>query len=160
MGAARIAAIVLGLISCAALSQQAAMSRLTVAVKDQTNALIPGAQVTVSNAESGLQFRAEAEKSGPNAGEAILNLEPGRYVLRVHAAGFKTGEEEDTEVRADMIRIVILSIGDVQLPCTLPCEVDLPIPEEHAALSTEVLSLPLQQFVPPAKRLHSRLRWF
>ena len=158
MAAARIAAIVLALTSCTALSQQAAKTSLIVTVKDQAGALIPGAQVTVTNPKSGAQLQTIADKNGPSTGQAALTLDPGRYDLRVRASGFKFWEEKDLEMRADTRRTVVLPVSNN--PCGVCIDPLSVIPEEHPRLTTDVPLMPIQQFAPNAKRLRSRLRLF
>jgi hypothetical protein len=157
MAAARIAAIALLLISCTALSQKRAMSSITVTITDQTGAVIPGARVWASKEASSSRLEATANASGL----AILNLEPGRYGLRVQARAFKTWGEDYVEVETDLRRTVTLAIADDRpLPCTLPCEFEFQIPVEHLQLASEVPLIPMQQLAVPSKRLRSKSHWF
>ena len=158
--AARIAAIALALISSAALAQQPARVTLTVTVTDQSGALIPGAHVTATRADSGLRSEAIADPAGPSTGQATLQLEPGIYTLRVQAKGFKYWEERNVELKTATRRTYALPIDDIHPPCTLPCEpiLFLVIPAEHPQLTTEIPMMPLQQMAPPARRLRSQHR--
>lgn len=158
MAAARIAAVALALFSGTALSQQPERVSLTVRVTDQSGALIPGAHVTATKADSGLRSEAIADPAGPTTGQATLNLEPGIYTLRVHARAFKYLEEKNIELRSATRRTYALPIDDIHLPCTLPCEpiLFLEIPAEHPQLSAQLPLLPLQQLTPPARRLGHR----
>lgn len=158
MAAARIAAFALALFSCAALSQNPAMGSITVTVIDESGALIGGARFSATKIESGVRLEATAGRDGPATGQATLKLKTGRYRLRVEAKAFKSWEEEDVEVNAEVHRAVTLPIDNNFLPCTLPCDgfAVLVIPGEHVLLDVNVPLIPIQQFVPPAKRLRIR----
>jgi len=156
MAAARIAAIAIVLISCTVLSQKPAMNSITVTVADQTGAVIPGASVRATKQASGFRLEATSDANGL----AILNLEPGRYDLRVQARGFKTREEDDVGVATDLRRTVTLAIGDQQLPCTLPCDFPPLVPVEHLQLASEVPLIPMQQLTVRSKQLRAKSHWF
>ncbi len=55
-------------------------------VKDSSGALVPGAQVTVTNEATGLQRTAQSNQAGYYV---VASLPPGFYTVMVEAAGFK-----------------------------------------------------------------------
>src|SRR6266404_1679679 len=56
------------------------------AVTDTTGSLIPGAKITVTNAEAGFVFTSVTTAEGT---WYIPNLNPGSYQLKIEAQGFK-----------------------------------------------------------------------
>jgi hypothetical protein len=76
-------------------AQATATATLEGTVSDKTAAVIPGADVTISNRSTGLQ---RVEKSN-NAGFYVFNLLPaGIYELRVGVKGFTTGLYQNVEL--------------------------------------------------------------
>src|SRR5687768_2864824 len=72
---------------------------LLVTVTDQTGAVIPGATVTATPADSGTAKPAPATTS--EKGQATLGtLTPGRYSLRAEFPGFEARVLADTRIRA------------------------------------------------------------
>jgi hypothetical protein len=61
-------------------------------VSDATHALVPGAQVTVTNHETGLRRSARTDEAGRFN---FPQLKPGRYLVTVEAPGFATQQNEN-----------------------------------------------------------------
>ena len=57
-------------------------------VTDATGAVIPGAQITIVNAETGVQTLSE---TGINGTYFVPNVPPGQYNIAAEADGFKRG---------------------------------------------------------------------
>lgn len=64
-------------------------------VTDKSGAIIVAAQVTVVNAEQGLQ---RAASTGAQGEYEFLSLQPGTYVLAVEAAGFRKYERKNVQL--------------------------------------------------------------
>jgi Carboxypeptidase regulatory-like domain len=68
-------------------AQTSQVSQISGRVVDQSGAVIPSAQVTITNVNTGI---ARAVSSGPNGRYAITNLPVGSYRLEVTKSGFQT----------------------------------------------------------------------
>jgi hypothetical protein len=86
--------------SAAGAQTPARRGRLTVAVMDQTNSVLPDAVVTLAGQDEPLAaIRLESHASG--FGVAVFeNVEPGRYTIRAGFPGFQTAIVQDVRVRA------------------------------------------------------------
>jgi hypothetical protein len=87
-------------------------------VRDPAAASIPGATVTVRNAETGLRVKTQSDRVGSYQ---LLQLVPGPYEMTVEAAGFQSLERKGIIVRvADRVTLnVALSIGQVSERITI-----------------------------------------
>src|SRR5689334_3278527 len=82
------------------------------AVTDTSGSTVPGAKITVTNADAGFVF---TSVTTPEGTWYIPNLNPGSYQLRIEAAGFKTYVQNGIILRtAEQPRIdVNLEVGNV-----------------------------------------------
>jgi hypothetical protein len=91
-------------------------ARLIVTVLDQTNAVIPGATVTVTGSEA--PTRAAARPAVPTSTQGvatITSLPPGRYDIRAEFAGFEPTVLNDVRLRVgDNRHAVVLRIKRVE----------------------------------------------
>lgn len=108
----------------ALLPAQDARGRITGKVTDASGGGIPGAEVTVTNATTGVVLRATPAASG---NYEVPYLAPGLYTVRVSAAGFKSHERANLEVRvADRLTIdVTLEVGAVTESVTVSGQASL-----------------------------------
>ncbi len=87
---------------------------LTGIVKDPSDAVIPGAQVTVTNIATNVVAKVTASESGSYL---VLNLNPGQYLVQVEAPGFQRFEQTvalDIGSRARLdVSLPIGSIGEM-----------------------------------------------
>ncbi len=95
-----------------ALAQSTGTATMTGAVTDSSGAIIPGAKITVTNADSGYVFNSVTTNEGT---WYIPNLNPGVYQLRIEAQGFKGYVQNGIVLRtAEQPRIdVRLEVGNV-----------------------------------------------
>jgi hypothetical protein len=84
-----------------ALAQGETTSAITGEVRDTTNAVLPGATVTITNHETGLKRSARTNDAGRFS---FPQLKPGTYSVRVEARGFEPRQNDD----------VISSLGQKQ----------------------------------------------
>jgi len=89
-----MAAILLGLMGYLAFGQ-AVTGSLVGTVTDSTEAVIPGAKVTITEVNTGFQRQGVANQSG---NYAFGNLPPGIYRVEVEVPGFKKGVRDGVEV--------------------------------------------------------------
>jgi hypothetical protein len=155
MASIRIAAIALALCACTVLAQQPTVGILSVLVKDQSGAVIPGAHIVATVLTTGTRIEVTANGNG----QAVVHLDQGSYDLKVWARGFETWKDIEVEVNAETYRAVTLIAPDVHREVWVTSDV-IEIPQEHPVLAAEISSIPMQQYVPPAKPFRHKRRWF
>src|SRR5215469_10868825 len=74
---------------CAAVAwaQSSQVSQIAGVVQDSTGAAVPGAQITITNTDTGI---ARTTESGADGAYTIPNLAPGPYRLQAEKSGFAT----------------------------------------------------------------------
>jgi hypothetical protein len=85
------AALLVAMIATPAGAQER-FSGLTGTVTDASGAVLPGATVAITNKETGKVFTAV---TGADGVYRVLDLEPGRYSVKVELPGFATTEFPD-----------------------------------------------------------------
>jgi outer membrane receptor protein involved in Fe transport len=80
-------------------------------ISDASAAIIPGAQVTVTNVSTGI---VQSVVSGPNGAFEVRYLVPGEYIVEAKLSGFRT-ERRTVALRvAQMARLnLVLEVGDI-----------------------------------------------
>src|SRR5215213_1132760 len=108
--------------SFAVFAQQQSLGTLRGQVSDEFGGLIVGANVTVADA-SGVERAATTDDAGRYA---LTGLAPGRYTLRVVAAGFAEYENTEIEVAAGRTEPfnIALSVTIEQVEVTVAPEAD------------------------------------
>jgi hypothetical protein len=91
----RAMTLLIGLSLVAGAAAQGAAGQLSGTVYDPTGARVAGAEITVTNRDTGLERKATTSDAGDFA---IALLPPGRYVVKAAAKGFKTVALEDVTV--------------------------------------------------------------
>jgi hypothetical protein len=89
---ALILAVVASLSPPQALGQGETTSAIVGQVRDTTNAVVPGATVTIANPETGLRRSAETDGAGRFN---FPQLKPGTYSVKVEAQGFEPRQNDD-----------------------------------------------------------------
>ena len=92
---------------------QTTSGTITGIVTDPSNAVVPGAQITLTNRATGLQ----RETLASDAGEyRVPLLPPGLYTIKVEATGFKTEVVKDVKLETlQTARVDFrLELGDVR----------------------------------------------
>src|SRR5688500_14408316 len=80
------------LLLASTLPAQERFGELQGTVTDSTGAAVPGATVTVTNKGTNRVF---TTKSGADGSYILRDLEPGRYMVKIEAAGFSGVEYPD-----------------------------------------------------------------
>src|SRR5580658_5433199 len=75
-----------------ALAQGETTSAIVGQVRDTTNAVLPGATVTITNHDTGLKRTAQTDEAGRFN---FTQLRPGTYSVRVDARGFDPGQNDN-----------------------------------------------------------------
>jgi outer membrane receptor protein involved in Fe transport len=140
-----IALVVVFLLHAPVAFAQVDRATLTGIVKDPSGAVIPGAQVTVTNIATGVVAKVTASDGGSYL---VLNLNPGEYLVQVEAPGFQKFEQTVALDIGSRARLdVSLPLGSVGEMVTVTGVSPL-ISTETAALgkvvaNNEVSKLPL-----------------
>jgi carboxypeptidase family protein len=114
-GVCRTVALFLVLIPALAAAQVVTGGRLAITVVDQTDAVIPGAKVTVTRIDGPEPRPTRSEESNQQGIATITGLGPGRYSVRAEFPGFENGSVPDVRVRAgDNRHRIALAIQKVE----------------------------------------------
>lgn len=85
---------------------------------DQHSALIAGAQVTITNTDTGVSTRAQTTSAGYYAAPSLI---PGMYTVQVEKSGFRKYVQENVSV--DALQVVglniMLSLGEISESVTV-----------------------------------------
>ena len=108
---AELVGVLVAFLASPALAQQRD-TRMLITVIDQTNAVIPGATVTVSGAEPATQKTEHPPvQTSPNGLATIPGLTPGRYTARAEFQGFFPGVLKEVRIRqGDNRHIIVLLV--------------------------------------------------
>src|SRR5271170_6450831 len=87
-----ILAVVASLPPPQAVAQGETTSAIVGQVRDATDAVVPGATVTITNHETGLKRTALSDDAGRFN---FPQLKPGTYSVRAEAQGFSPGQNDD-----------------------------------------------------------------
>jgi hypothetical protein len=100
---------------------QERFSGLTGEVRDASGAVLPGANVTITNKENGKLYTAV---TGADGVYRILDLEPGRYSVKFELSGFQSGEVPDVVLLLGKTLTIdsTLKVGDLQEAVTVTAE--------------------------------------
>jgi outer membrane receptor protein involved in Fe transport len=95
-----------------ALISQTSYGSINGTIRDATGAVVPGAQVTLTNPDTGAKATRETNASG---NFVFVNISPGNYTLSVQASGFAKAEEPLFAVRVNDAQThdVTLKLGNL-----------------------------------------------
>jgi hypothetical protein len=112
------------LLVCVPLYAQTETGRILGSVLDQSQAVVVGAAVTITDTQRGLTRNLTSNDAGEYL---VTNLLPGVYTLRVAAPGFKNVERRNIELQvASDVRVdFVLQPGDTQQTVTITEEAPL-----------------------------------
>lgn len=91
---------------------QSSYGSINGTVRDASAAVVPGAQVTLTNTETGVKVQRETNESGFYV---FVNLTPGTYALAVQAKGFSTAQESAFSLRVNDTQThdITMAVGNV-----------------------------------------------
>jgi hypothetical protein len=149
-----------GMHSPAAFAQNASF---TGHVADPTGAAVPKAKIVVHNQQTGV----EVTSSTTGAGDyTVPYLTPGRYTLKVSAAGFQTENQTDIDLQAAQVAVIDfkLAVGSVSQSVTVDANQSLldrgDATRGEEVENTRVTELPLNGRNPVMlDRLNSSVIW-
>jgi hypothetical protein len=101
---------------------QAVYGSIFGTVTDNSGAVVPGAEVTITNIGQQKEYKTITNASGGYSQGALI---PGRYQVKTELTGFKTFIQESVEVKVDAAARVdaVLQVGQVQEVVTVTGEV-------------------------------------
>jgi hypothetical protein len=109
---------------------------ITGTVSDPAGAVVPGAPIVATNAETGVQFRSETTSTG---NYTIPSMPAGSYDLSIEVPGFKKFQQQGIRVQvAQTARIdVVLEVGSTTESVTVTADAPL-LKSESAEQSTTI----------------------
>jgi Carboxypeptidase regulatory-like domain/TonB dependent receptor-like, beta-barrel/TonB-dependent Receptor Plug Domain len=121
-------------------------SQLTGLVKDKTDAVVPAASVTLTNAETGAVLNAKSSKAGFYVFASIV---PGRYSLAGDAPGFAKTIINDVKIdaAANVSQDIVLQVRSSSQSVNVVSDPPSELTETTAAVST-VIDRPLIENMP------------
>ncbi len=103
---------------------QAVMGSLVGTVTDSTDAVIPGAKVTITEVNTGIQRVGATNQSG---NYMFGNLTPGVYRVEVEVPGFKKGIRDQVEVLVNTTARANLQLEPGEVTQSIEVVVDIPM---------------------------------
>jgi hypothetical protein len=95
------------ILGAALLRAQLPTARVTGTVTDPSGAVVPGAQITLTNTANGFTYSAVTGASGEYV---VPDLRPANYTLKVEAKGFKTYEQTGVTVEVNQVASVNVTL--------------------------------------------------
>jgi len=152
---AALAALFVVLLSTPALAQFRAALQGTIT--DQAGAVVPGATVTLTSAETGKSQQVQASDEGTYR---FSGLAPGRYTLTAELAGFKKSTVADVEVGAEETQglDIALTTGEVAESVTVTAADVAQLETENANVRGAITTEEVQRLPQIGRDPYSLLR--
>jgi hypothetical protein len=112
------------LVPVKALAQGETTSAIVGQVRDATNAVVPGAIVTITNSETGLRRNAKTDDSGRFN---FPQLKPGIYSVKVEASGFEPRQNNNVVSALGQKQTVDFTLGVARSNETVEVSSEAPI---------------------------------
>lgn len=138
--------MLLALAMSTAVSAQVITGSITGRVTDPSGSTVPGAQITVANTQTGLEYRSQSNETGYYT---VSALQPGDYQVTVRAEGFKGQSRGGLAIVSDQAARVDFTLEIGQVTETVEVTGRTPLLEsESGALGTtmerqNIIDLPL-----------------
>ena len=146
--AAHFAFLVLAVASLAsvkALAQGETTSAIVGQVRDRTNAVVPGAIVTIINSETGLRRSAKTDDSGRFN---FPQLKPGIYSVKAEASGFEPRQNNNVVSALGQKQTVDFTLGVARSRETVEVSSEAPILNPENANTATTLNAPALEDLP------------
>ena len=121
------------------LAQGETTSAIVGQVRDATNAVVPGAIVTITNSETGLRRGAKTDDSGRFN---FPQLKPGIYSVKVEASGFEPRQSNNVVSALGQKQTVDFTLGVARSRETVEVSSESPILNPENANTSTTLSAP------------------
>jgi len=140
-----LAAAVVLLIPAETLGQGETTSAILGQVTDSTNAVVPGATVTVTNRETGLKRIARTDDAGRFN---FPQLKPGTYAVRAEAQGFEPQQADNVVSGLGQRQTVNLTLRVAQTKQTVEVSAEAPMINPSNANTSTTLNAPALENLP------------
>ena len=114
-------------------------------VRDPTNAVVPGAMVTITNSETGLRRSARTDDSGRFN---FPQLKPGTYSVKVEASGFEPRQNNNVVSALGQKQTVDFALGVARSRETVEVSSEAPILNPENANTSTTLNAPALEDLP------------
>ncbi len=128
-----------------ALAQGETTSAIVGQVRDATNAVVPGAIVTITNPETGLRRSAKTDDSGRFN---FSQLKPGNYSVKVEASGFEPRQNNNVVSALGQRQTVDFTLGVARSRETVEVSSEAPILNPENANTATTLNAPALEDLP------------
>ena len=128
-----------------ALAQGETTSAIVGQVRDTTNAVVPGAIVTITNPETGLRRSAKTDDSGRFN---FPQLKPGIYSVKVEASGFEPRQYNNVVSALGQKQTVDFTLGVARSHETVEVSSEAPILNPENANTSTTLNAPAMEDLP------------
>jgi hypothetical protein len=133
------------LLPAEALAQGETTSAIVGQVRDTTNAVVPGAIVTITNPDTGLRRSAKTDDLGRFN---FPQLKPGTYSVKVEALGFEPRQNNNVVSGLGQKQTVDFTLGVAQSRETVEVSSEAPILNPENANTSVTLNAPALQDLP------------
>ncbi len=137
--------VVVSVMQTAAWAQGETTSAIIGQVRDTTNAVVPGATVTIANPETGLRRRATTDDAGRFN---FPQLKPGTYQVRVVAPGFEPRQNNNVVSGLGQKQTVDFTLGVARSRETVEVSSEAPILNPENANTSTTLNAPALEDLP------------
>ena len=127
------------------LAQGETTSAIVGQVRDATNAVVPGAIVTITNSETGLRRNAKTDDSGRFN---FPQLKPGIYSVKVEASGFEPRQNNNVVSALGQKQTVDFTLGVARSNETVEVSSEAPILNPENANTSTTLNAPALEDLP------------
>src|ERR1700726_802116 len=128
-----------------ALAQGETTSAIVGQVRDASNAVVPGAIVTITNSETGLRRIAKTDESGRFN---FPQLKPGIYSVKVEASGFELRQNNNVVSALGQKQTVDFTLGVARSRETVEVSSEAPILNPENANTSTTLTAPALKDLP------------
>src|SRR6202165_2046407 len=140
-----ILAVVASLSPPQALGQGETTSAIVGQVRDTTNAVVPGATVTIANPETGLTRRAKTDEAGRFN---FPQLKPGTYLVKVEAQGFEPRQNDNVISGLGQKQTVDFTLKVARSNETVEVSSEAPLINPEDANTSTTLNAPALENLP------------
>ena len=140
-----ILAVVASLSPSQALAQGETTSAIVGQVRDTTNAVVPGATVTIANPETGLRRSAKTDEAGRFN---FPQLKPGTYSVKVEAQGFEPRQNDNVVSGLGQKQTVDFTLKVARSNETVEVNSEAPLINPEDANTSTTLNAPALENLP------------
>ena len=140
-----LAIAVVSVMQTAAWAQGETTSAIVGQVRDTTNAVVPGATVTIANPETGLRRSAKTDEAGRFN---FPQLKPGTYSVKVEAQGFEPRQNDNVVSGLGQKQTVDFTLKVARSNETVEVNSEAPLINPEDANTSTTLNAPALENLP------------